>query len=265
LRIAQWEAGSDDAAEEQQRTSVPISVPLSAHLQECARCRSFTRELAAARSELLGNPSHPAAEAVRTIEHVAAARHIERRRRRLRFLSLAAAPVLAGAAAMFLVIPRFVHRPAGAEIPQEAAQARVRSKGGLVMEAYCKRQDAVFTVEDGARFYVGDRLRFAYTAPAAGYLMIFGVDDGGRIFPYYDEGKLAGIPVAAGARTMLPGSVGLDEHHGLERVFALWSDKPIKAELIRKAVAAGLAGGDVGRLTQLPIPADQISYLLRRP
>ncbi len=132
---------------------------------------------------------------------------------------MTAAPALAGAVALVLVIPKLTHDQAAiAPVPAPAAEQRVLTKGGLAMEVYCKRQNAIFPVDDGAAFFAGDRLRFAYTAPLPGYLMIFGVDDDGHIFPYYSELSLASIPAAAGARAILPGSVELDGHRGLERI-----------------------------------------------
>jgi len=53
----------------------------------------------------------------------------------------------------------------------------------------------------------------------AGLSLVFGVDDHGRVFPYYQEQRLTGVAVAAGARVFLPGSVELDSHSGWERDF----------------------------------------------
>ena len=182
-------------------------------------------------------------------------------------LSLTVAPALASAAAMCLIMPKVTDdRAAVASVRAPAAERRVLSKGGLAMRIYCKRQDAIFPVEDGAALFAGDRLRFAYTAPMAGYLMIFGVDDDGQIFPYYSEQSLASIPVAAAARAILPGSVELDGHHGLERIYALWSEKPIPGEPVRKAVADALASaGDIELAARLKVQGEQVSYLLKRP
>jgi hypothetical protein len=145
----------------------------------------------------------------------------------------------------------------------------VRAKGGLAFEVYAKRGDRVFRVEDGADLLAGDRLRFAYTKPAAGHLMVFGVDDRGELFPYYEDGKLVSIAVAAGAQVMLPGSVELDAHKGWERVFAVWSEAAPDATAVRAAVREALAGagGDLRKVTRLGLgpEIEQASVLLRRP
>jgi hypothetical protein len=140
-------------------------------------------------------------------------------------------------------------------------------KGDLVVETYCKRGDKVFPAVDGQDFLAGDRLRFAYTTGRPGYLMVFGVDDQGRIFPYYEEGALRGVYAEAGARALLPGSVELDDHKGWERLYAIWSETQISDDAVRAAVARGLsvAGNDIRRLTALDLPVEQVSMLLGRP
>jgi hypothetical protein len=66
---------------------------------------------------------------------------------------------------------------------------------------------------------------------------------------------------------MLPESVELDDHHGWERIFAIWTPAPLGEDAIRSAVAAALAGvqGDIRQTSRLPLEAEQVSFLLRRP
>jgi hypothetical protein len=149
------------------------------------------------------------------------------------------------------------HNPAGV----------IRVMGELVVETYCQRGDKVFLAESGQDFLAGDRLRFAYTAARPGYLMVFAVDDQGRIFPYYEEGALRGVRAEAGGRIFLPGSVELDEHKGWERIYAVWSETQLSDDAVRTAVARGLsaAGNDIRRLSALDLPVAQVSMLLGRP
>jgi hypothetical protein len=140
-------------------------------------------------------------------------------------------------------------------------------KGHLIVETYCKRGDQVFPAGDGGDYMEGDQLRFAYTQDRPGFLMVFGIDDTGQVFPYYQEGRLAGTPVAAGARVLLPGSVELDGHKGWERIYMLWSDSQLADSAVRTAVSSALAsaGGDVRRISLLDLPVEQVSLVLRRP
>jgi hypothetical protein len=122
-------------------------------------------------------------------------------------------------------------------------------------------------VSDGQDFLEGDRLRFAYTSDRAGYLQVFGVDDQGKIFPYYPETTLEGFHVEAGAKIFLPDSVQLDDHQGWERIYALWSETQLADNVVRRAVVTGLAAveNDIRRVTALDLPVEQVSLLLRRP
>lgn len=226
------------------------------HVEGCRRCTEAMISLADARAELLG--SDPAAASALAARRITAAATERRRPERAwwRWLPVGLVPV--AAAVLFLSVPR--ERPL-------LDEPTVRTKGALAVEAYCKRGERVFPVAEGADFFPGDRLRFAYTKAEPGYLVLFGVDDAGQVFPYYQEGTLAAVEARPGSRVMLPGSVELDEHHGWERVFALWSPRPVAETAVRHAVALALreAGGDIRKATRLALEADQVSFLLRRP
>jgi hypothetical protein len=214
--------------------------------------------ISSARSFLLGaEPEQASIRAARVILEMA-----RRRRERRRWLRILAPALLvpAAAALLFAVRPSLIVRA-----PGEPGVAG--SKGGLVVETYYKRGEQVLPATDGQDFLAGDRLRFAYTCARSGYLLVIGVDDQGRVFPYYPEGSLLGMFTEAGARVLLPGSVELDDHHGWERVYALWSEAQFRDDIVRAAVAAGLAaaGNDVRRVTTLDLPVEQVSMLLRRP
>jgi hypothetical protein len=260
LELAQWEA----------KPEAERSPDTGAHLRTCDRCAAALAELVSARQELLGTDSEAQSlVAARAI----LARVAERRRRKWWRLAvpLTLTPV-AAAAVVILVMTRGGFSPAppardkisGATMHVAGA---VRSKGALLVEAFCKRGDSVFPVKDGDDFVKGDRLRFAYTKDQPGVLLVFGVDDAGRVFPYYRDDALAGVGAPAGAEVMLPESVELDDHHGWERVFALWTPAVVGEDVVRTAVAEALAAvqGDIRQAARLPVEAEQVSFLLRRP
>jgi hypothetical protein len=243
---------------------------MSEHVRGCPRCGGLAEELDIARRELLiGDPS--ALLAAQRIAFAVAERYQDQQRRRWHMVGWVSARALAVAALLVVVAPHVHVPPRDATIAAAVQETGVRAKGPLVLEAYCKRGESVFRIEDGATVLAGDRLRFAYTAPRDGHLMIFGVDDGGQLFPYYGEGQgeserlPASLAVGAGASVMLPGSVELDDHHGVERVFALWSPAAVDPAGVRRAVAQALAASDITQATHLNVPADQVSYLLKRP
>jgi len=227
-----------------------------AHLAGCARCRLVRAEIGDARRELFGDDAAAAARAAaRSLVAAAAARRRGARNRPWAIVALGAAfpAALAAMALALWVAP--------------ARRSPVRAKGDLGVEVYCKRGAEVFPAQDGGDFLAGDRLRFAYTIGEAGYLVVFSVDDAGAVFPYYPARDLGGVPVAAGEKVLLPGSIELDAHRGWERAYVLWSRAPFDERALRAKVGDSLrtAGGDVRRATRLSVDWPQASYLLRRP
>jgi hypothetical protein len=243
----------------------------TAHVESCARCGAALRELDEARDGLFGaDPALATRAAARRILDEVAARKDRRLRRIWRWLAPAAlVPLAAGALVLAAGRGQTPHAPVdGTHALEAAGLTQERVKGPLVLEAFCKRGERTFPVASGDAFQAGDRLRFAYSKPASGYLMIFGVDDGRAVFPYYPDGKLGGLPVQPGARVMLPDSIELDDHRGKERIFALWSDRPFEGDRVKRALDEALekVGGDLTKLDKLPVPGvEQVSYLLRKP
>ncbi|MEA2697306.1 MAG: hypothetical protein QOI66_1577, partial [Myxococcales bacterium] len=97
LHIARWEAGFADTDEEHQQTA--------AHLRGCGHCAALVGDISEARSDLFQNPATGAGIAARQIVETFTRRRQERRRRWFRFLPMMAAPILAGAVAVLLVVP----------------------------------------------------------------------------------------------------------------------------------------------------------------
>jgi hypothetical protein len=248
LELSRWEAHPE----------FERPADLVAHVSRCGRCTALLADIAAARSLLLGaDPSEASARAARTILEL-----VQRRRSKRRWVRFLAPVFLVPAAATLLLLARPVVRLHG-----QGERAGTAIKGELLIETYCKRGNKVFPAVDGGDFLEGDRLRFAYSTGRPGYLLVFGVDDQGGVFPYYDQHALVGVPVEAGARVFLPGSVELDDHKGWERIFALWSETQFSDDVMRAAVDAALSAtdSDVQRMTGLDLPMPQVSMLLRRP
>ncbi len=248
LELSRWESRPESAR--------PAAV--SEHVGACSRCGAVVAEIAEARSLLLGdNPADRSVRAARAILDI-----VNRRKARRTWLRFLVPVLLVPATAVMLLFVKPTLNPLG-----HGSQAGSTVKGRLIVETYCKRGEAVYPAVDGSDFLAGDRLRFAYTQDRPGFLLIFGVDDQGRIFPYYQEPRLASVAVAAGARVFLPGSVELDSHSGWERIFAVWSEEPLTDNGVRQAVATVLsaAGGDIRHATVLDLPVEQVSLLLRRP
>lgn len=230
----------------------------TSHVRGCPRCQAVLEQLNAARQELLGaDPVEGARLQARRLLTVVEERKRARRWWSRLWVPAAVLPVAAGVA-LFALTP--AHTTTGDEVV-----ATNRAKGPLVLEVFAKRGEQVFPVTDGGDFVAGDRLRFAYTKGEPGYLMVFSVDDGGRVSPYYRDAILAGIEARPGSKVALPDSVELDDHRGWERVFALWSTRPIEEDKVRTAVAEALRTSDVRQMSRLNIDAEQATVLLHRP
>jgi hypothetical protein len=248
LEISRWEAFPE--------TERPAE--LAHHVAACTRCSAVMAEIGEARSLLLGSdPAEASARAARVILEC-----VRERRRSRQWWRLLVPALLVPAVAALLVIGKPVLL--GSKTTGPSTQA---VKGELLVEIFCKRGDVISAAVDGGDFFEGDRLRFAYSKERPGYLLVFGVDDNGTVFPYYDEHALVGLPVEAGARVLLPDSVELDAHKGWERLFVLWSETQFADDAMRLAVSRTLSGvdNDVRRMTTLDLPVAQVSMLLRRP
>ncbi|MGA7742681.1 MAG: hypothetical protein ABSF35_12995 [Polyangia bacterium] len=260
LELVRWEA----------KPEAERSPYASTHLRTCDRCAAALAELASARQELLG--TDPQAQSLAAARAILASVAERRRRAWWRLVVPLTLSPVAVAAVVLLVMSRGAFSPPPLAPSQSTGAARhvagaVRAKGALLVEAFCKRGENVFPVKDGDDFVVGDRLRFAYTKDQPGMLLVFGVDDAGRLFPYYRDDVLTGVSAPPGSEVMLPESVELDDHHGWERVFALWTPASVGEDVVRTAVAEALAavGGDIRQAARLPVQAEQVSFLLRRP
>jgi hypothetical protein len=259
LALARWEASSEG--------------DVAPHIHGCLRCTARVAQLRLDRADLLG--ADPAAASrlaarqilIRAQTHADVPWHatLISRWRQIAGIAL---PAFAAIALFAVTSPRFRHTTAINEAPAAGAPA-VRAKGGLLFEIY--RQPVggglVTMAGDGDRYQAGDRLRFTYTTAAPGYLSVIGVDDSGAVFPYYPKDGTPGLPVPAAAKVTLPDSIELDEHRGLERIFALWSPRPIDAAAVKDAVSQSVraAAGNLESLIHLPIDAVQVTRLLRRP
>jgi hypothetical protein len=248
LELSRWEAEPEPAR----------PADLASHVGSCGRCAAIFADLASARSLLLGaDPEATSLRAARAIRETVA-----QRRRRWRFLRVLAPAMLIPVAAALLLATR----PALLS-GRVGHGPTTGSKGSFLVDTYFKRGGKVRPAADGQDFLEGDRLRFAYTSDRPGYLTVFGVDDQGKVFPYYPETTLESYYVEAGGRILLPGSVELDNHHGWERIYAVWSETQLSDDVVRRAVASGLAAveKDIRRVTVLDLPVEQVSLLLRRP
>jgi hypothetical protein len=217
---------------------------LREHLGGCPTCRTRAENLAAERKELESrtDPGVFARKVLIRAEQRAPARHDWRS-----WFKLGALLVPVAAAGLVLLL-----RPA----PHPADDFYEGVKGSTHLQLFSPRGK----VEDGAQVHPGEALRFVYSSPQAGYLLVAGLNERGELFPYYPLEGTESARVEAGSGVALPGSVVLDETLGQERFYLLVTERPLRVADLRDAVRA--AGRFDLHSAQLPVKAAQDSLLV---
>lgn len=211
------------------------------HARGCRRCRAELDDAARAGEHFRVH--------VFPRTHAAVARRGARRttwRRLFPPLGLAAAVGAAGVATLLLVA-----------LPDRTPI--LQAKGGGALSVFVLRDEKVFAVADGARLRPGDRIRFA--VQGAGFVLVASIDGRGQVSVYQPSTGLG-----TGAVTTLPDSIRLDDALGPERIFAVFSERPVPdAEVTRALAALGAAGPEaVRRERRLPLPYAQASLLIEK-
>ena len=228
---------------------------LDAHLRACERCRAVVARERAEHLRFVRDvlPRGPRPPDARTGPPDQMGELGRRRRRRW----LVATPLLAAAAALLVYLD--ARRPDAADLV---------AKGGPALVAYARHAGEVHVVRDGETLHPGDQLRFA-VVPDHRFLLIASIDGAGQVSVYFPFNGSESGAISTHVRTELPGAVTLDETLGPERVFALFSARPISSSIVAAAlrdIGASPGSADaIRRARHLPVAADrQVSVLLEK-
>ena len=192
---------------------------LRVHLAGCARCTACLESLRP------GEPLPPLRVAAAGAGQTAEAGLVVALRPRRWTRPLAAAAGIAAAASLLLVL----RAPAPSE----------RRKGsGFALAMYVQHGEAVRRAEPGESVAPGDAVRFAITAPAAGYVAVLSVDPERRASIYFPLGERA-APISAGFDLALPQGTRLDATTGEEHLTALFCTAPVELAPLRAALEQG--------------------------
>jgi hypothetical protein len=123
------------------------------------------------------------------------------------------------------------------------------------------RAEGTPKLTDGALVHPNDEIRFSYSAPQAGEVLVVGLNERGEVFPYYPLQGTASASAVAGNDVMLDGSVVLDDTLGHERFYLLFTERPIQVSDVRAAVEAAHTSW---KSVELPLHAQQASLLLEK-
>jgi hypothetical protein len=144
-------------------------------------------------------------------------------------------------------------------------------KGGPLLHVFARRGDRapdgsgpVVRVADGTRLAAGDALRFVLDPTGLPYVLIVSVDGAGQVniyFPFHGE---VSAPVDGRTSVSVPGSIVLDEAPGPERLYVIYSERPIEARAVRHVLARTAAGGApaIRSTVHLPIEGSVQATLL---
>jgi hypothetical protein len=201
----------------------PVRGEVQAHLASCEKCGA---ELSRLRRE---RDAYQAAHPPAVFRRKVMARAPEAAPPRRWGWAFGLAPVAATALALGTVV-----------LPA----ASVQLKGaGAAFQVFYKRKGEPQVFVPGNHLRVGDALRFSYTAPGNGYLMVLDVDGGGRIQTFYPYGAAEAVPVHPKDPPLLRGSIALDGSPGPEHLFAVYRPTPFTFDAIsRELQTVGTSG-----------------------
>jgi hypothetical protein len=213
------------------------------HARACPRCRTELDDAARARERFRAQVFPRTRDAV--------ARRASRAawwRRLLPPLGLAAA---VGAAAAVLLVVRPARDPV------------LPTKGAGTLSVFVLRDERVFAIDDGARLRPGDRIRFGVQGGGASFVLVASIDGRRQVTVYQPSTSLRAEGAAV---TMLPDSIRLDDALGPERIFAVFSDRPVQEGEVAPALASlGAAGPEAVRREQrLSLSFAQASLLIEK-
>jgi hypothetical protein len=187
------------------------------HLATCARCAEDLETLRESRARF------DATVFARTLPALG-------RRQSRRHWYWLLSPALAGVAVAVL----FAVRPG----------SDVTAKGGPTCEVFARRGSRVFAVKDGSALAPGDEIRFVVRPAGYRHVLVGSVDAAAVATIYAPYSGKESLSLASPTdRAELPGSIRLDTTAGPERLYCLFSKKPIEAApVLRWLRKVGTAG-----------------------
>jgi hypothetical protein len=147
-------------------------------------------------------------------------------------------------------------------------ELELQVKGELELLVYARRQHHVTLLDRFDRIvHPGEEIRFILTGVPEGhsYVLVASVDSAAVATVYFPYRASRSAPLPGPGRWEVPGSIVLDETLGPERVFAIFSERPLSASEVEPALLRlGRAGKNAIRDAKtLDIPGTvQRSFLM---
>jgi hypothetical protein len=153
---------------------------------------------------------------------------------------------LAVALLLVIALPR-LHQD---DDPSRGHSGVTRIKGeAIALETFVNAPGGPKRLDPDATLTSGDQIQFRYKAGGHRYLMILSID-AKSVSPLYPSEPGGSLSVEPDGLHVLEGSIILDEVVGPERIVALFSDRALDFEEVKKLVESKL-GGDPRRIEHL--------------
>jgi len=222
------------------------------HIDSCPRCDGIVKLLKQQHHDFMSR--HPAD--ITGPQLIARAREQKRSGR----LALWLAPAGAAVAALLLVILL-------TESPRP--DSGIRTKGDISLKFYIQQGDQSIPGQAGGVYRENDRIQFVYSSGANRYLFLVSIDDEGMVSNFNFENKTDSVLIAPGTDRVLDGSIILDDSTGPERIFAVFSKRPLHFDQVKLAAQAAYRdllshGKSVQDLGRLPLEFPQASVLIHK-
>lgn len=146
-------------------------------------------------------------------------------------------PALALLIVGFVFVPQWFATTGPIQAPAAVTRTTNQAKGEGLMRIYAKRQDSVFLVSDDEAMREGDALRFVPDAKGYSYLLVFSLEASGKLTVFYPYGSQSSGPLAVAPGNPVEGSIILDNSVGQERLWAVFSNRPIHISTARNWLA----------------------------
>lgn len=125
-------------------------------------------------------------------------------------------------------------RPKGKVIPNTAPT--IANTPTVELRATLRTIGMARPVQSGEMLRKGDQLRLSYDSDGLSYILVVSVDDTGVVSPLYPDDRSQSIEIVPGVNIPLAGGIELDGFVGAERIFALFSNRPVRFEDVSYAV-----------------------------
>ena len=182
-----------------------------------------------------------------------------------RSVAIGATGLAAVAASLLFVTP--------SRLPQTRSKGGVEARPATVtpstdrfrsptLEMFVKDAAGIRPGTDGMRLSAGDWVQFRYKADGHTHLLVVSIDDDGVIAPLYPDRPGTSVAILPDGWHVLAGSIILDDAVGPERIFALFSDRPLAYAELETAFRAV---DDPVTQTRIDVPldfVDQVSFLI---